>query len=178
MVANEVKEGLKYYKFEKIQKNCFVAIATDMKEDNHGLPFWIGKVVQKKRECRDLLQEGEEVDEETLEDGALVEEWTQSQTNVAEAGKGSFTQRRYAIKVEAPPPGKKRSTKGVRTWIPTSTILYQFEKLTSTKSISKDVASWVAFNAEVMLKSESTCNPVGVAELNAELGYKMVPKRV
>ena len=64
MVANEVKEGLKYYKFEKTQKNCFVAIATDMKEDNHGLPFWIGKVVQKKRECRDLLQEGEEVDEE------------------------------------------------------------------------------------------------------------------
>ena len=64
-----------------------------------------------------------------------------------------------------------------RTWIPTTAILYQFEKLTSNKSIMKEDANFVAYNAEIMLKVGCDVNPVGVAELNAELGYKMLPKR-
>jgi hypothetical protein len=67
--------------------------------------------------------------------------------------------------------------KALRTWIPTTAILYQFEKLTSNKSIMKEDANFVAYNAEIMLKVDCDVNPVGVAELNAELGYKMLPKR-
>ena len=41
----------------------------------------------------------------------------------------------------------------------------------------KEDANFVAYNAEIMLKVGCDVNPVGVAELNAELGYKMLPKR-
>ena len=41
----------------------------------------------------------------------------------------------------------------------------------------KEDANFVAYNAETLLKVGCDVNPVGVAELNAELGYKMLPKR-
>ena len=107
----------------------------------------------------------------------LVEEYAQSQRNPVAAGKGKNQTRTYEVRVEAAAAGKKRATKALRTWIPTTAILYQFEKLTSNKSIMKEDANFVAYNAEIMLKVDCDVNPVGVAELNAELGYKMLPKR-
>ena len=176
MVANAVQEGITYYEFDNINKNHFVAVATDDVEDNWGLPFWLGKVVKKEERCRELMEDGDEdCEEEDLEDGVLVEEFQQSQRNPVPAGKGKNQSRTYEVRVEAPV-GGRRSTKAVRTWIPTTAILYQFEKLTSNKSISKECANFVVYNAEIMLKTACNVNPVGVAELNAELGYKMLPK--
>ena len=66
------------------------------------------------------------------------------------------------MRVEAAPAGKKRATKALRTWIPTTAILYQFEKLTSNKSIMKEDANFVAYNAEIMLKVGCDVNPAHV----------------
>ena len=176
MVANAVKDGITYYEYENIKKNHFVAVATEDPSDNWGLPFWLGKVVQKKEQCTELRAE-DHSEEEELEDGVLVEEYAQSQRNPVAAGKGKNQTRTYEVRVEAAAAGKKRATKALRTWIPTTAILYQFEKLTSNKSIMKEDANFVAYNAEIMLKVDCDVNPVGVAELNAELGYKMLPKR-
>ena len=177
MVANAVQDGITYYEFDSIKKNHFVAVATEEVNDNWGLPFWLGKVVQKKEQCRELRAGDEDSDEEELEDGVLVEEYVQSQKNPVSAGEGKNANRTYEVHVQAGTAGKKRSTKAIRTWIPTSAILYQFEKLTANKSINKEDANFVAYNAEIMLKAACNVNPVGVAELNAELGYKMLPKR-
>ena len=163
--------------FNSIKKNHFVAVATEDVDDNWGLPFWLGKVVQKKEQCTELRAGDEDSDEEELEDGVLVEEYVQSQKNPVPAGQGKNANRTYAVHVEGGTAGKKRATKAIRTWIPTSAILYQFEKLTTNKSMHKDDANFVAYNAEIMLKAACNVNPVGVAELNAELGYKMLPKR-
>ena len=171
MVANAVKDGITYYEYENIKKNHFVAVATEDPNDNWGLPFWLGKVVQKKEQCTELRAEYH------YSDGVLVEECAQSQRNPVTAGKGKNQTRAYEVRVEAAAAGKKRATKALRTWIPTTAILYQFEKLTSNKSIMKEDANFVAYNAEIMLKVDCDVNPVGVAELNAELGYKMLPKR-
>ena len=146
-------------------------------DDNWGLPFWLGKVVKKEEQCTELRAAVEDSDEEELEDGVLVEEYVQSQKNPAKAGEGKNPNRTYEVNVEAGTAGKKRGTKAIRTWIPTSAILYQFEKLTTNKSINKEDANFVAYNAEMMLKAACNVNPVGVAELNAELGYKMLRKR-
>ena len=176
MVANAVKDGITYYEYENIKKNHFVAVATEDPSDNWGLPFWLGKVVQKKEQCPEIRAE-DHSEEEELEDGVLVEEYVQSQKNPVSAGEGKNANRTYEVHVQAGTAGKKRSTKAIRTWIPTSAILYQFEKLTANKSINKEDANFVAYNAEIMLKAACNVNPVGVAELNAELGYKMLPKR-
>ena len=177
MVANAVQEGITYYELDKITKNHFVAVATDNVDDNWGLPFWLGKVVQKKERCSELVEErNEDCQEEDLEDGVLVLEYQQSQRNPVPVGKGKNQSRTYEMHVQAAAGGKK-ATKGVRTWIPTTATLYQFEKLTGNKSINKESANFVAYNAEIMLKAACNMNPVGVAELNAELGYKMLPKR-
>ena len=78
MVANAVKDGITYYEYENIKKNYFVAVATEDPSDNWGLPFWLGKVVQKKEQCTELRAE-DHSEEEELEDGVLVEEYAQSQ---------------------------------------------------------------------------------------------------
>ena len=69
MVANAVQEGIKYYEFDKITKNHFVAVATDNVDDNWGLPFWLGKVVQKKERCSELVEERNEDCQEEDENG-------------------------------------------------------------------------------------------------------------
>ena len=177
MVANAVRDGVTYYEFVNITKNHFVAVATEDLNGNWGLPFWLGKVVKKEEQCTELREGDEDCEEEELEDGVLVEEYQQSQRNPVPAGEGKNQNRTYEKRVQAAAAGGKRSTKAVRTWIPTTAILYQFEKLTSNKSIIKETANFVAYNAEIMLKAACSMNPVGVAELNGELGYKMLPKR-
>ena len=93
MVANAVKDGITYYKYENIKKNHFVAVATEDPSDNWGLPFWLGKVVQKKEQCPELRAE-DHSEEEDLEDGVLVEEYAQSQRNPVAAGKGKIKRAR------------------------------------------------------------------------------------
>ena len=102
MVANAVKDGITYYEYENIKKNYFVAVATEDPSDNWGLPFWLGKVVQKKEQCTELRAE-DHSEEEELEDGVLVEEYAQSQRNPVAAGKGKNQTRTYEVRVEAAP---------------------------------------------------------------------------
>ena len=173
-VANEVKEGHKCYTFDKITKNDFVAIATEDADNNYGLPFWLGKVVQKKEQCAELVEGTEEMEE--LQEGIQVEEWNQSQKNPKMCGEGKTNERKYQVVLANPSAKGRNKNQALRTWVPLTSVLYAFKKLTGQKSLYAKDANWVAFNAEVLWKCKDSINPCGVANFNNECGYKTLPK--
>lgn len=98
---------------------------------------------------------------------------TKQRTAKGQPAKVTNSDRTY---LEAKPEAGSRET-SVYTMVEQGSILWHFKNLTKTKSISKEDADWIAYTAEVWLKSEGAPCPVGVAKMNEELGLKMVPVR-
>ena len=59
-------------------------------------------------------------------------------------------------------------------WVPLSLVLYQFPRLGSKKTIPQNAADWTVYSAEILSKSQGVPIPLGVKEMNNELGFKMV----
>ena len=185
-VKAEVAKGPSVYDAKELKKD-FVAICSEDRDDNEGLPFWLGKVVKTREvtEKADDDEDDEEDEDESDDDEPLlkkkktnnkievqVKEYTQVLKN---KGTKDVKNSDRTYKESKPERGSKATS--VLTWVPIESIMYHFDKLTSTHSISKEDANWIVYTAEVWLKSDCDSNPVGVKEMVTELGYKMVPKR-
>ena len=164
---------------DSLQKNDYVTIATDEKKDNHGLPYWLGRITNIGQQAGS----GDTDDSSSEEDIPLakrskkgvgqievevVEYRQKTHKKCAGLGNMKHADRQY---------GEAKGQRGnkVKTLVPISSILWKFPKLTKAGGIPKLDANWTIYWAEIMLKSEGCIDPVGVAEMNKECGYKMAP---
>lgn len=172
-MANAVINGLTEYEPQQLEKTKFVAIFTEDPSDNHGLPFWIGKVHSI------VNQEDEEDDEEVAAGSegigrivkAKIAEWVM-QT------KGEELTGKYVAYTTH---GGKRKRASATTSaqqqyqeVPINQICFQFDSLTAGKMIMKADKNMIAFNCEVALRTRTYDLP-GVEAFNTAEGYKTMP---
>ena len=187
-IAQQVASGPSTYSSSDINKNAFVAICSEDEGDNEGLPFWLGKVEQTS-----LAYVSDDEDESSDDDVPIAERAAQAgkvtkkckriwKVKVKEYHQVNKTRKGQVVKnasrtyAEAKPATGSRQ-KSVFTWVPLTSILYTFPKLTTTKSIPAKDADYIVYTAEIWLKCKDCPTPAGVAKMNSELGFKMVPMK-
>ena len=161
-----------------------MAICTDDPSENDGLPFWLGKV--EKVEVRPVEEEEEEESSGSENDDVPLGKLKDLPKTSAQVKVKDFVQikkkKKGIIKNsdqtyhEAKPPAGSSDNSSF-TWVPLTSIMYTFPKLTQSKSISQENANWIVYTAEIWLKSKTGTTPCGVQKMNTELGFKMVPQQ-
>ena len=182
-IQQEVARGPSTYSKKEIKRNEFVAICTENASENDGLPFWIGKV--EKVEFRHVEDEDDEESSGSENDDVpLGHRHNLSKTSVQVKVKEfmQITKKKKGIIKngdrtyhEAKPP-EGSSDNSSYSWVPLSPIMYKFSNLTKSKSTPQNDANWIAYTAEIWLKSNTGTTPCGVEKMNTELGFKMVPQ--
>ena len=162
-----------------------MAICSQDAAENEGLPFWLGKVekVQRRVVNDDDTESSSGSEDENIPLNELRRKDKKSwQVKVKEFIQVNKTKQGTNVKnsdrtyLEAKPAAGSTET-SVYNWVPLDSIMYKFHKLTQGKSIPKEDANWIVYTAEVWLKSSTCIRPVGVAKMNSELGFKMVPEK-
>lgn len=153
-----------------LKKGNFVTIVSETASENFGLPYWLGRVLKIAKECAELSTDEDEPlirgATSQKQAGVQVELFGQA-SSAKQAGKMKHGARVYTQVLTT----SRRST---LFWVPLTHILHKFDKMTSKNTIPQMVADWTVFSAEVLSKCTMGPTPVGVKEMNDELGFKMV----
>jgi len=185
-IAQEVASGPSSYSSRDIKRNAFVAICSEREDENKELPFWLSKVEsispayesesESSSEDDDfpLAKRAAQAEKVTKRCGRISKVKVKEYRQVSKAIKGEVVKNCAQTYAEAKPAAGSRQ-KSVFTWVPLTSILYTFPKLTTTKSIPAKDADYIVYTAEIWLKCKDCPTPVGVAKMNSELGFKMVP---
>ena len=170
-VANAVSTGLTEFTHDQVKKGNLVAVYSVDENDNHGLPFWIGKVA-------DVLEHAESEDDEEEDDADIgvtydikIEEYRQ--TNA----RGTSGKYEPNVVAGASKRGTSRTTASkVINVVPLAQICHVFTSLTGSKTIPAPEKSWIAFNCEVAARTRAfDINRDAVTEFNTSCGFKTMP---
>ena len=163
--------GLSAYNCSNVRKGQIVAVYATEAEENHGLPFWIGKVSKVLPAEQDSDDDNSDTDDTEPEDLVEIEEYIQMVNS-----KGEPTEAYQPLLTHGKTKKGTSTTtaKKTVTTIPMSQVCYVVDKLTLTKKLNAEAKKWVSFQCEVALRTKTFIVP-GVAELNAKWGFKMLP---
>ena len=171
-VKNAELAGLSGYNCSNVSKGQIVAVYATEEEENHGLPFWIGKVskVLPAREDSDDSKSDTD-DTEPEKDMVEIEEYIQM---VNSNGAPNEAYQPLLTHGKSKKGSKATVAKKTLTTIPMSQVCYVVDKLTLGKKLNAEAKKWVSYQCEVALRTKTFIVP-GVAELNTKWGFKMLP---
>ena len=170
-VANAVREGLTEFTSDQIEKGNFVAVYAADERDNHGMPFWIGKVVDVLLHEDSDVEDGESGDDDHETYDIKIAEYHQANSTAS----GKYEPTMVAGK-KAKRGSKRAPASKVTSVIPLAQICHVFQSLTQGKTIPAEEKSWIAFNCEVAARNRAfDLSTRAVKEFNDSCGFKTMP---
>ena len=170
-IAQEVASGPSTYSRSDIKKNAFVAICSEREDENQGLPFWLGKVESISQEYESDSESSSEDDDvplarrvseakkATKKGRRILKVKVKEYQQVNKTRQGQVVKNGARTYAEAKPAAGSRQ-KSVFTWVPLTSILYTFPKLTTTKSVPAKDSDYIVHIAGIWQKCKDCPTPV------------------
>ena len=172
-VSNAVQQPLSQFSHEEIKKNSVIALYANEKEDNNGLPFFLGKVLRvfNKNEKDDDDDEDDKESDEAPEYLVEIHEYIQTEIHGQPTGNTYFiTSMGRKKRIREPQQPRRPVTSKVEL----GQIAFLIDKMNKDKSLPNPTMKTLSFNCEVAARREIFKCP-GWRKVVLDLGPGVVP---
>ena len=173
-VSNAVQQPLSQFPHEEIKKNSVIALYAGEDEDNHGLPFFLGKVLSVSNQNKSDRDEDEDEDEsdEAIKYVVSIHDYIQTESN---DGKPTGKYILHNEHGERKKGSNGTRSKAVTAKVPIGQIVFLIDKMNGNKSIPKNTMSLLSFNCEVA-DGRNVFKCPGWRKFVVNLGLKPMPE--
>lgn len=168
-----MQHPLDQFSHEEIKKNSIIALHANEKEDNNGLPFFLGKVLRvfNKNEKDDDDDEDDGQSDEAPEYLVEIHEYIQTEINCQPTGKYIP----HTEHGETKKGSKATKVKAATSEVEIAQIALSIEKMNKDKSIPNATMKLLSFNYEVAARRDIFKCP-GWRKFGLDLGLWPMPE--